>query len=112
MSSKRKKAAVAVLSAFVIIAYAKKKKPKLNGSDRNEQNLFASFVRMSKIDFDYLLDLVTPSIKKQDTVMREPIHPGARLALTLQYLATGNSFCSIQSSLGPLDCKFPHILDT
>lgn len=72
-SSKRKKAAAAVLSAFLIIADAKKKKartkwvsewlkkrdiegvymkllPELYCGDRNEQKLFASFLRNSVVE--------------------------------------------------------------
>lgn len=70
--------------------------PELISGDQNEQKLFASFVRMWKADFDHLLDLIGPSIEKQQTVMRQPIRPGARLALTLNFLATGISFRNLQ----------------
>lgn len=62
----------------------------------NNPNLFRNFVRMSAEDFDFLLELVTPHIQKQDTAMRKAIPPGERLALTLRYLATGESFKSLQ----------------
>lgn len=46
--------------------------------------------------FDHLVDLVTPMIKKNDTNFRDSISAGERLAVTLHYLSTGNSFRSLQ----------------
>lgn len=57
---------------------------------------FTNFLRMSANDFDYLLDLVSPLITKKDTKMRKVIPPGERLALALRYLATGDSFKSLE----------------
>ena len=48
--------------------------------------------------FEKLLRLVGPFLKKQSTDKREPIGPSERLSLTLNYLASGNSQCSISSS--------------
>lgn len=43
-------------------------------------------------DFDYLLKIVGPMIKKQDSIiMRESISPEERLVATLRFLATGRS---------------------
>ena len=39
---------------------------------------------------------VTPLIEKKETNMRQPISPGERLAVTLRFLATGESFSSLQ----------------
>ena len=39
--------------------------------------------------FAELLEMVTPYIAKQNTVMWEAISPGARLAISLHYLAIG-----------------------
>nr|CAI5837492.1 unnamed protein product [Callosobruchus analis] len=39
-----------------------------------------------------LLSMVTPFIKKQDTVMRQAIPPHERLTATLRFLATGRSY--------------------
>jgi hypothetical protein len=36
-----------------------------------------------------LLSLVTPLIRKQDTIMREAITPHERLTATLRFLAAG-----------------------
>ena len=46
---------------------------------------------MSPESFDHLLSLVSPLISKQSTKLREPISSAERLALTLRFLASGNS---------------------
>jgi len=53
------------------------------------------YLRMSPERFDHLLSLVGPLIKKQDTKFREAITPGERLALTLRFLASGDSQVSL-----------------
>lgn len=58
--------------------------------------LYRNFVRMSAEDFEYLRGLVAPFITKTDTQMRKSISAGERLALTLRFLATGDSFVSLQ----------------
>jgi len=50
---------------------------------------YQALFRMDKSTFDYVLDLVTPYIEKQDTVMRECVSPRERLQATLRFLATG-----------------------
>ncbi|XP_046417437.1 uncharacterized protein LOC124178244 [Neodiprion fabricii] len=49
-------------------------------------------------DWNELLTLLTPAIKKQDTVMRQAISPRDRLTVTLRYLATGNTFQDLSYS--------------
>lgn len=61
-----------------------------------EPQLYKNFVRMSVSDFNHLLELVTQRIQKQDTSMRRSISAGERLALCLRFLATGDSFMSLQ----------------
>lgn len=39
--------------------------------------------------FEFLLEKVTPLIKKQNTHLRESILPNERLSVTLRHLATG-----------------------
>ena len=46
---------------------------------------------MSPERFDHLLSLVGPLISKLATRFRNPISPSERLAVTLHYLATGDS---------------------
>lgn len=62
----------------------------------DEPQLYKNFLRMTADQFDYLLGLVTPFIQKSDTNMRKCIPASDRLVLTLRYLATGDSFQSLQ----------------
>ena len=50
---------------------------------------FQNFLRMSREDYDYLLEKVTPKIIKSDTHLRKAIPPSVRLTLTLRFLASG-----------------------
>jgi hypothetical protein len=52
---------------------------------------YLNFLRVSPEIFDDLLHKVTPFIERQNTVFRQAISPGMRLAITLRYLATGKS---------------------
>ncbi|KAJ8705737.1 hypothetical protein PYW08_012783 [Mythimna loreyi] len=53
------------------------------------------FIHMSAMDFEYLLQRVSPLISKQDTRWRESIPAKIRLAVTLRYLATGDSYSTL-----------------
>ena len=53
---------------------------------------YISFQRMAPELFAELLGKVGPLIQKKDTVMRSSISPGARLAITLRFLATGKYY--------------------
>nr|CAH7761755.1 unnamed protein product [Callosobruchus chinensis] len=46
---------------------------------------------MSQADFDLLISLFGPRISKQNTNYRECIPAEMRLAITLRFLATGDS---------------------
>lgn len=54
-----------------------------------------NFLRMDQQLFTALLQSVVNSIQRQDTILRKAIPPAERLALTLRYLATGESFTSL-----------------
>lgn len=56
---------------------------------------FKNFCRMSPNDFDVLLSKVEPLITKQNTRLRLPIPAKVRLAITLRFLATGDSYRSL-----------------
>lgn len=57
---------------------------------------FLNFCRMSSEDFEIILTKIGPKIKKQDTNMRKAITIQERLAVTLRFLATGDSFVSLE----------------
>ncbi|XP_052889577.1 uncharacterized protein LOC128297897 [Anopheles moucheti] len=55
-----------------------------------------TFLRMTKEDFDQLLSFVGPRIQWMDTNMREAVTAQERLMITLRFLATGETFTSLQ----------------
>ena len=52
-------------------------------------------MRVSKDCFDDILSYVVDDIAKQDTTFRTAIHPAQRLAMTLLFLSTGDSWKSL-----------------
>ena len=50
---------------------------------------YNKFFRLSRRDYAYLLDKVSPIIVRRNTSMRQSISPSERLDVTLRYLATG-----------------------
>jgi len=59
-------------------------------------DLIMNFTRMTIDDFEYLVSLIGPKIERTNTNMREPITVKERLAITLRFLATGDSYTSLQ----------------
>lgn len=66
----------------------------LSGEIRDDGS-FRNFARMSSSDFEYLLINVAPTIAKQDTNYRWAIPARERLAVTLRFLASGDSYQSL-----------------
>lgn len=62
---------------------------------REPSEKFANFCRMSAEDFQFLLNKIGPKIIREDTNLREAIPAQERLAVTLRFLATGDSFRSL-----------------
>lgn len=56
---------------------------------------FHNFCRISYEDFDVLLNKIGPQIQKKDTNFRLSIPAKERLAVTLRYLASGDSYQSL-----------------
>ncbi|XP_068083502.1 uncharacterized protein [Anabrus simplex] len=99
--------------AAMIIAYLNKKKPrrywrtelykKRTGSElmldmkfQSVSGQYKNFTRMSPTDFDNLLNRIGHKISRQETYLRSPISAQDRLAVTLRFLATGDSYTSLQ----------------
>lgn len=51
---------------------------------------------MSSTDFENLLQIVGPRVAKKDTHFRKAIPVQDRLAVTLRFLASGDSYSSLQ----------------
>ena len=56
----------------------------------DETGLFKNFNRMSS-DFDFLLNKIEDKVSRVDTNYRDNIPASVRLALTLRFLATGDT---------------------
>lgn len=59
---------------------------------------YQNFLRMTEVEFNYLLEIVTPHITRQDTHMRKSISAEHRLVATLRYLATGRNMEDLKFS--------------
>ncbi|MCK5872965.1 MAG: transposase family protein [Methylococcales bacterium] len=64
---------------------------------------FKNFIRMEPAMFHEILNRVGPRFTKKFTWFRRPLHAGLRLAITLRYMATGNSYHSLMYSF-----RVPH----
>ena len=62
----------------------------------NDRARYANFLRMDEDSFNELLTLVLPDITRQDTHLRDSIPAAQRLVITLRFLATGETFKSLQ----------------
>jgi len=67
----------------------------LSDLKENYMGQFQNFCRMSAEDFELLLNKIGSKISKQDTVFRPSIPIQERLAITLRFLATGDSYTSL-----------------
>lgn len=56
---------------------------------------FSNFVRMPAESFELLIQKIGPLVSKQDTKFRMAIPVQEKLAVTLRYLATGDSYQSL-----------------
>ncbi|XP_037807958.1 putative nuclease HARBI1 [Lucilia sericata] len=61
-----------------------------------EETGYRNYSPLNIDDFERIHEMVYPKIKKQDTVMRVAITARIRLAITLRYLATGDSLRALE----------------
>jgi len=57
---------------------------------------FTNFMRMEPYAFHELLTRIAPRITKQDTNYKKALEPGLKVAITLRFLATGDSYKTLQ----------------
>ena len=58
--------------------------------------LFKTFTRTSSCLFDEIVEKVRPHIEREETFFRKPLPTGLRVAITLRFLATGETYTSLQ----------------
>ena len=61
----------------------------------SQSEQWRNYMRMDKAMFTAILQSITTSIRRCDTKFRAAIPPAERLAVTMRYLATGESFTSL-----------------
>lgn len=59
--------------------------------------VYRNHLRMNEEQFAYLLEKVTPFIRKKDTWFREALSPKIKLQMTLRYLATGDNIGTLSA---------------
>lgn len=75
-----------------------------------------NFLRMTSCDFEWLIGQLGHRIGKKDTNCRKAIPVKERLAVTLRFLATGDSFASLgylfKISKSTISLMVPQVLDS
>lgn len=62
----------------------------------DDKDAFRRYLRMDEDTFKFILDLVSPQLKRQNTFMRDSIPVDEKLCAVLRFLATGESYRSIE----------------
>jgi len=62
---------------------------------KEDKKGFKNFLRMDFPTFREILNRISPRIKKYGCNFRKPLSPGLKLAITLRYLASGDSYHSL-----------------
>ena len=77
---------------------------------------YTNFIQMPPELYQELEQRITPEFQRDRTLMRDPLSPGVKLAVTLRHLATGDSYTILQYALkmaSPTIEKFvPEVCDS
>ena len=71
--------------------------------EREHQGDFTNYMRMEPAMFYEILQRLSPRITKMDTNWRKALPPGLKLAITLRFLASGDSYHGLAFSF-----RVPH----
>ena len=77
---------------------------------REQPTDYKNFLRMDAELFSEIVRRVGPAIAKGDTFMRKCLEPGIKIAITLRYLATGESYMSLQYSFRVARCTITKLI--
>lgn len=80
------------------------------GHELRSDGSFKNFCRMRSEDFEFLLTMIGHSIAKKDTSFRDAIPVQERLAVTLRFLATGDSYRSLSYLFKISPASISHIV--
>lgn len=65
---------------------------------REDSRGFKTFVRIAPDFFEEMVHKISPAVQKKETRLRKPLPVGLKLAVTLRFLATGNTYQSLEFS--------------
>ena len=68
----------------------------LAGLQLEDECNYKDYLRMTSENFEEIFQLIKDDIRKENTKMREPIPPRLKLAATIRFLSTGESYKSLQ----------------
>ena len=66
--------------------------------NREDPNGFKNFLRIKPELFQEMVERLKPILQKKETKMLDPLPVGLKVAVTLRFLATGNTYTSLQYS--------------
>lgn len=71
---------------------------------------YRNFMRMTEDNFKTLLSMLSPNLQRRDTIMRDAVPLKVKLEITLRYLATGDSFCTLAYDFRTAPCTISRFL--
>ena len=67
----------------------------LAGLQLEDECNYKDYLRMTSENFEEIFQLIKDDIRKENTKIREPIPPRLKLAVTIRFLSTGESYKSL-----------------